>query len=144
MTKALLASQIPAAMPLIERRIYVIRVQKVMLASDLAEIYQVPTKALNQAVKRNPARFPEDFMFRLSDAELQSRGEDGGTPATLRLHRTTARPCSPPFSTACAQQRPGPQNRTDRSRPKSAFIGGQYRLVDVRVQPPSVIILGGR
>jgi len=88
MTKALLASQLPAAMPLIERRIYVIRGQKVMLASDLAEIYQVPTKALNQAVKRNPARFPEDFMFRLSDAELQSRGEDGDTPATLRLHRT--------------------------------------------------------
>ena len=72
MPKALLASQIPAAMPLIERRIHVIRGQKVMLASDLAEIYQVPTKALNQAVKRNPGRFPEDFMFRLSSEEFDN------------------------------------------------------------------------
>ena len=134
----------PVPIDPIDHLIHIVRGQRVMLDSDLAIIYAVPTKVLNQAVKRNPARFPEDFMFRLSDAELQSRGEDGGTPATLRLHRTTARPCSPPFSTACAQQRPGPQNRTDRSRPKSAFIGGQYRLVDVRVQPPSVIILGGR
>jgi hypothetical protein len=72
MPKALLASQIPAAMPLIERRIHVIRGQKVMLDSDLAEIYQVPTKALNQAVKRNPGRFPEDFMFRLSSEEFDN------------------------------------------------------------------------
>jgi hypothetical protein len=72
MPKALLASQIPAAMPLIERRIHVIRGQKVMLDSDLAEIYKVPTKALNQAVKRNPGRFPEDFMFRLSSEEFDN------------------------------------------------------------------------
>jgi hypothetical protein len=72
MSKALLASQIPAAMPLIERRIHVIRGQKVMLDSDLAEIYKVPTKALNQAVRRNPGRFPEDFMFRLSHQEFEN------------------------------------------------------------------------
>ena len=42
-----------------------------MLDRDLAELYEVPTKALNQAVKRNETRFPEDFMFRLTKAEVQ-------------------------------------------------------------------------
>ncbi len=50
---------------LIAGRIFQIRGQKVMLDSDLAELYQVPTKALNQAVQRNLDRFPSDFMFRL-------------------------------------------------------------------------------
>jgi hypothetical protein len=50
----------------IESMIYVIRGHKVMLDSDLAELYEVETKALNQAVKRNSDRFPEDFMFQLT------------------------------------------------------------------------------
>ena len=53
----------------IERRIYPIRRQKVMLDSDLAELYGVPTKVFNQAVIRNKERFPEDFMFQLSSEE---------------------------------------------------------------------------
>jgi hypothetical protein len=56
---------------LIERRIYVIRGQKVMLDADLAELYHVPTKRLNEQVKRNPGRFPEDFMFRLKAEEVE-------------------------------------------------------------------------
>jgi len=60
-----------APAPRIERRILVIRGQKVMIDAGLAELYGVPTKALNQAVKRNAARFPEDFMFRLSPEEKQ-------------------------------------------------------------------------
>jgi len=56
----------------IERRIYLIRDQKVMLDSDLAGLYQVPTKALNQAVKRNLTRFPADFMFQLTTRELEN------------------------------------------------------------------------
>ena len=47
----------------IERRILLIRGHKVMFDSDLAELYGVETKVLNQAVKRNISRFPEDFMF---------------------------------------------------------------------------------
>ena len=47
--------------------IHKIRSQKVMLDSDLAEMYGAQTKVLNQAVKRNPDRFPEDFMFQLSN-----------------------------------------------------------------------------
>lgn len=59
--------QAPA--PLIESRIYLIRGQKVLLDSDLAMLYEVETKALNRAVKRNRNRFPDDFMFQLSSEE---------------------------------------------------------------------------
>lgn len=53
----------------IERMIYVIRGQKVMLDSDLAQLYEVETRAFNQSVKRNLSRFPEDFMFQLTEEE---------------------------------------------------------------------------
>jgi len=53
----------------IESRILIIRGKKVMIDRDLAMLYGVETKALNQAVKRNLARFPEDFMFQLSESE---------------------------------------------------------------------------
>src|SRR5947209_8632812 len=56
----------------IEQAILLIRGQKVMLDMDLAALYQVPTKALNQAVRRNTDRFPEDFMFRLTAEEVQA------------------------------------------------------------------------
>jgi hypothetical protein len=56
----------------VETLIHVIRGQKVMLDSDLAALYEVPTKALNQAVRRNIGRFPEDFAFLLSKAELEN------------------------------------------------------------------------
>ena len=70
-----------------ERRILLIRSQKVMLDFDLAELYGVETRALKQAVKRNLERFPEDFHFDLSEAEVDdlvsqnvipSRGKLGG------------------------------------------------------------------
>jgi flagellar capping protein FliD len=54
----------------IERRILLVRGQKVMLDAALADLYQVPTKVLNQAVKRNLDRFPEYFMFRLTSEEV--------------------------------------------------------------------------
>ena len=53
----------------IERLILLIRGQKVMLDSDLAQLYGVSTKAFNQAIKRNTQRFPPDFMFRLTKRE---------------------------------------------------------------------------
>ncbi len=55
----------------IQSKIYEIRGQRVMLDRDLAELYQVETRVLNQAVKRNIERFPEDFMFQLSSEEWQ-------------------------------------------------------------------------
>ncbi len=54
---------------IIERKILLVRGKKVMIDADLANLYGVPTKALNQAVKRNQERFPPDFIFQLSDQE---------------------------------------------------------------------------
>jgi hypothetical protein len=54
----------------IESVIYLIRGERVMLDRDLAELYQVLTKAINQAVRRNSDRFPADFMFQLSEEEV--------------------------------------------------------------------------
>jgi hypothetical protein len=51
------------------KKIFRIRGLRVMVDRDLAELYGVSTKALNQAVKRNPSRFPNEFMFQLSDQE---------------------------------------------------------------------------
>lgn len=55
----------------IQNRIYEIRGERVMLDFDLAALYEVGTKVLNQAVKRNIKRFPKDFMFRLSPDEWE-------------------------------------------------------------------------
>ena len=67
--RSMSVDRLPVPEELIERRIYLIRGQKVMLDSDLAGLYQVQTKKLNQAVKRNLDRFPGDFMFRLTAEE---------------------------------------------------------------------------
>ena len=66
------AEQLAVPPELIVRRIYLIRGQKVMLDSDLAELYQVTTGNLNLAVRRNSKRFPEDFMFQLTDEEFNN------------------------------------------------------------------------
>ena len=69
----------------IESLIYVIREEQVMLDSDLAKLYGVETKVLNQAVKRNIQRFPTDFMFQLTKEEclrsqiVTSNGGRGGS-----------------------------------------------------------------
>ena len=55
----------------IEQRILLIRGQRVMLSTHLAELYNVETRVLNQAVKRNISRFPEDFMFQLNSTEAE-------------------------------------------------------------------------
>ena len=56
----------------IENSIFLIRGQKVLVDTDLADLYEVPVKVLNQAVKRNRSRFPEDFMFQLTAEESDS------------------------------------------------------------------------
>lgn len=56
----------------IERKIYFLRGQKVMLDRDLAELYGVETRVLNQAVRRNKERFPADFMFPLTRQEIRN------------------------------------------------------------------------
>ncbi len=59
-------------LPQIEKWIRFIRGHKVLLDSDLARLYDVPTHRLNEQVKRNIKRFPSDFMFQLSEAEAES------------------------------------------------------------------------
>jgi len=65
-------SSSPISLQSIERRILLIRGLKVMLDSDLANLYQVPTKRLNESVRRNISRFPDDFAFELSPDEVVS------------------------------------------------------------------------
>ena len=62
----------PIAVEQIDGMIRTIRGVRVMLDRDLAKIYGVPTKAFNQAVKRNRERFPEDFMFRVTQKEAEA------------------------------------------------------------------------
>jgi hypothetical protein len=69
---------------LVERKIYLIRGQKVMLDADLAELYGVETKILNKAVSRNADRFPDDFMFSLNAEEYDSLRFQIGTLKTGR------------------------------------------------------------
>jgi hypothetical protein len=73
----------------IEHAILVLRGQKVMLDSELAALYEVPVKALNQAVKRNLDRFPEDFMFQLSQEEATSLRSQSVTSKAGRGGRRT-------------------------------------------------------
>jgi hypothetical protein len=73
---------LPVPVEVIERRIYLIRGQRVMLDSHLAELYHVETKALNRAVKRNLDRFPKDLMFQLTNAEAKNLRYQIGTSSS--------------------------------------------------------------
>src|SRR6185503_4697663 len=70
--KNLTSSSLAVSVQIVERKIYLIRDHKVMIDVDLAELYRVPTKALNQQVQRNRKRFPEDFMFQLNKEEAEN------------------------------------------------------------------------
>ena len=68
----------------VKNLIYEIRGYKVMLDSDLAELYEVPTKRLNEAVKRNIARFPKHYMFQLNSDEYQILRSQSATSNKVR------------------------------------------------------------
>ena len=74
----------------IRTRIYEIRGRKVMLDRDLAELYHVETKRLNEAVKRNIERFPPDFMFQLSKVEFQNWRSQNSTSNILMSQNATS------------------------------------------------------
>jgi hypothetical protein len=74
----------------IERAIFWLRGHNIMLDSDLAVLYEVPVKVMNQAVKRNASRFPQDFMFRLTASKVQRlRSQSVTTKAGRGGRRTT-------------------------------------------------------
>jgi len=72
------------------RKIFLLRGQKVMLDYDIAALYEVETKRLNEQVKRNAERFPDDFMFRLTAKEWQNMRSQYATasPEIIDLHKT--------------------------------------------------------
>jgi len=70
-SKNLTNSSLSVSIEFVERRIYLIRGHKVMIDEDLAELYGVPTKHLNQQVRRNRKRFPDDFIFQLTKEEAE-------------------------------------------------------------------------
>ena|SRR4026209_2249787 len=91
--KDLTSTSVDVPVQFIERRIYLIRGHKVMIDVDLAELYGVPTRELNQRVQRNRKRFPDDFMFQLTKEEadaLRSQfvisSQDGVDDAINRTH----------------------------------------------------------
>ncbi len=77
----------------VEDKIFNIRGQRVMIDSDLAEVYQVETRVLNQAVKRNLHRFPLDFMFQLDPEEVEALRNSSQFVTSSNKHRgATYRP----------------------------------------------------
>jgi hypothetical protein len=102
-SKNLTPSDVSVSIQFVERRIYLIRGHKVMIDEDLAELYGVPTKRLNEQVTRNRKRFPEDFMFQLTKKESEilrlqfaiSRLTHGGRRSLpyMRLRNTASQCC---------------------------------------------------
>src|SRR6266478_4760852 len=92
----------------IETLILTIRGEKVILDADLAALYEVPTKSLNQAVKRNKARFPRDFYFQLTTKEW----------ASLRSQIVTSR----------SETAENEEDTPNRSRSETGSHGGRRRL----------------
>lgn len=82
----------------IKNTIYDIRGQKVMLDYDLAAIYGVKTGSMNQAVKRNIDRFPEDFMFRLTEEEWEHLLQSGMISQIMISSLSKRKKSSPPFA----------------------------------------------
>ena len=74
-----MAKGITLADEVIISKIYLIREHKVMLDDDLAELYQVQTRRLNEQVKRNIDRFPDDFMFQLDEKEWENLKSQNAT-----------------------------------------------------------------
>ena len=75
----------PISVDNLKTKIYEFRGQKVMLDRDLAALYQVETKRLNEAVKRNIMRFPADFMFQLNDSEFQNWKSQFATSNSIKM-----------------------------------------------------------
>ncbi len=81
----IIVTEIPLSPEIIREKIYIIRGKKVMIDRDLATLYEVLTKQLNKAVRRNLDRFPEDFMFQLTNEEMKNwKFQFGTSNSTLK------------------------------------------------------------
>jgi hypothetical protein len=115
----------------IVRLIYPLRDQRVILDSDLARIYQVPTKALNQAVKRNRGKFPNDFVFEVSPSEAEDLRRLRSQFVTLKPGRGQHRKYLPYAFTEHGAVGKGERDRHGRSvRRLAEQMGSQIPLTD--------------
>jgi hypothetical protein len=112
---------VTALQPIIGSRILMLREQRVMLDADLAELYGVATKVLVQAVKRNLARFPEDFMFQLSAEEF----------AALRSQSVTSNAGNPPGR---GGRRTAPYAFTEQGVAMLSSVLGSPRAIAVNIE----------
>jgi hypothetical protein len=108
---------VTALQPVIQSRILALREQRVMLDADLAQLYGVETRVLVQAVKRNLARFPEDFMFQLSADEF----------ANLRSHSVTS-------SAGHGGRRTAPYAFTEQGVAMLSSVLGSPRAIAVNIE----------
>jgi hypothetical protein len=113
----------------IRERIRLIRGCKVLLDSDLAALYGVETKALVQAVKRNPGRFPDDFMFQLDDSEL----------AVLRSQFVTSKHNLPAQAHILRSQTEPPDGRGGRRTSPYAFTEQGVAMLSSVLRSPRAV-----
>ena len=121
----------------IERRILLLRGEKVMLDSDLAELYGVETKALNQAVQRNVDRFPGDFMFQLSADETETLLRSQIVTSNVK-NRGSANEIKGALRSQIVTSKPGRGGR--RYRPHAFTEQGVAMLSSVISSPRAVLV----
>jgi len=117
----------------ITQAILLIRGHKVMLDSDLAELYGVATKVLIQAVKRNQDRFPEDFTFQLSSEEFELLRRQNGT-SSLRSQFVTSNPDAESTRTARGGRRYAPYVFTEQGIAMLSSVLHSERAIHVNIE----------
>jgi hypothetical protein len=125
-----------------ERRILLIRKQRVILGQHLAELYGVPVKVLNQAVRRNCERFPDDFMFQIDSVELDNLKSQivtsswGGSRVSpyafteqgvAMLSSVLRSPCAVQVNIAISRSAARFQPLGSRPSPCPRFVAGKYQ-----------------
>lgn len=127
---------------LIQSRIYEIRGQKLMLDFDLAELYQVETRILNQSVKRNINRFPDDFMFRLTESEWGIISSQFVMTSMIKPSELELRINSRPIG--CYQHRPcrAASRQTDTKTTKKNWIHSEWGMI-INAKPHEEFFLFG-
>ena len=115
------------APPNIDSRITTVRGQKVILDSDLASIYGVPTRRLNEQVKRNARRFPQDFLFRLTAEEMEQCQRSRSQFVTLERGGSIEGPTTEPDSSQIGTGSPGTSLKSQIATSSSTH-GGRRKL----------------
>ncbi|MDD3436032.1 MAG: ORF6N domain-containing protein [Candidatus Gastranaerophilales bacterium] len=119
---------------IIENKIFVIRGQKVMLDSDLAQLYDVETKRLNEAVRRNLGRFPERFMFQLTDGEWERLKYQIGTSSYGNKNNSNLRSQFATANKNISKMRYNPYVFTEHGTLMLSSVLNSQRAINVSIQ----------